>query len=79
MQNKGINSFIYIDTDTLWLEDPAIIFTEFAKFGNDHELGFTAEVEGDAEVSEVLLWTFGVTLFCIFDMERQIVRNITRT
>ena len=48
MQAKGIASFIYVDTDTLWLEDPASVFAEFAKFGEDHELGFTEGVEGPA-------------------------------
>ena len=33
MQDKGIESFLYVDTDILWLEDPATIFAEFAKFG----------------------------------------------
>uniref|UniRef100_A0A7S0SYV2 Glycosyltransferase n=1 Tax=Mantoniella antarctica TaxID=81844 RepID=A0A7S0SYV2_9CHLO len=43
----GITQFIYVDTDILWLEDPAILFREFTKFGEDQEMGFAYEIESE--------------------------------
>ena len=37
--------YIYVDTDVIWLEDPAIIFKEFSKFDEVQQFGFAYEVE----------------------------------
>ena len=43
-----VSHFIYVDTDVIWLEDPANVFQEFAKFNESQELGFSYEIENDA-------------------------------
>jgi len=47
-QLHNISQFIYVDTDIIWLEDPANIFQEFSKFDGSQELGFAYEIENDA-------------------------------
>lgn len=43
-----LSQFVYVDTDVIWLEDPANIFQEFAKFNQSQELGFAYEIENEA-------------------------------
>jgi lipopolysaccharide biosynthesis glycosyltransferase len=47
-QLHDVSRFIYVDTDVIWLEDPAIVFQEFSKFDESQELGFAYEIENDA-------------------------------
>jgi len=45
---RRVSHFIYVDTDVIWLDDPANVFQEFAKFNESQELGFSYEIENDA-------------------------------
>ena len=39
------DEYIYVDTDTLWLEDPANLMQEFSRFTSDQEIGLAYEIE----------------------------------
>ena len=43
--DSSISEYIYVDTDTLWLRDPADLFDLFSDFTGSQELGLAYEVE----------------------------------
>ena len=44
---RNVTRFVYVDTDVLWLEDPATVDRQFDRFRGAQELGFAYEVEND--------------------------------
>ena len=48
--DQAIDEYIYVDSDTLWLEDPANLMEEFSWFNSDNEIGMTYEVETSEKI-----------------------------
>jgi len=48
--SSNINEYIYVDTDVLWLQDPADLFQHFSDFTADQEIGMAYEIESSEKI-----------------------------
>jgi len=50
LSSIDIDEYIYVDTDVLWLENPANLIQEFSRFTSDQEIGLAYEIESSEKI-----------------------------